>query len=239
MPVQPECISAMSLLTDEERSFLLRKAPFMKGLSEKLISDLIAISDVVTYPKDKYVTRIGDFTRDFILVISGLICVNACSSSGKRITFLLVKPGEPYNMLSPYLNTPRFLEARAMEKTRCLWVKGADFLKFVEDHPPLATKMLGAVGGALDGAHSRILDLMEKNVEERIMRVLSTLHKKFGSPLKFTSNEIADIAGTTTESVLRSMSRLRDQNIIETQRGKIWIKDPEALKDTEFGYFTI
>lgn len=229
----------MSLLTDEERLFLLNEAPFFKGLSERLISDLISISNVVTYPKEGFITRIGDFTRDFILVISGLICVNACSSSGKRITFLLVKPGDPYNMLSPYLNTPRFLEARAMEKTRCLWVRGNDYLKFVEEHPPIAAKMFQAVGGALDGAHSRILDLMEKNVDERIMRVLSTLYSKFGSPLQFTSHEIADIAGTTTESALRSMSKLRDQNIIETQRGKIRIKNPEALEDTEFGDFVI
>ncbi len=229
----------MSLLTNEERSFLLNDTPFLKGLPKKLVSDLIAISNVVTYPKDGYVTRIGDFVQDFLLVITGLIRVNACSSSGKQITFLLVKPGEPYNMLSPYLDSPRFLEAVAVEKTRCLWIKGMEFREFVEKHPPLSTSMLTAVGGALDGAHSRILDLMEKNVEERIMRVLSTLYAKFGSPLRFTSHEIADIACTTTATVLRSMANLRDLDIIETERGKIWIKDSDALSDTESGNLII
>jgi len=229
----------MSLLTTEERSFLLNDSPFLEGLPKKLISDLIAISNVATYPKDALVTRIGDFTTDFILVISGLLRVNACSSSGKQITFLLVKPGEPYNMLSPYLDTPRFLEAVAMEKTRCLWTRGTEYREFVENNPPLASRMMTAIGGALDGANSRILDLMDKNVEERIMRVLSTLYAKFGSPLRFTSHEIADIAGTTTATVLRSMAHLRDKDIIETERGKIWIKDSEALSDTEFGHFII
>jgi CRP-like cAMP-binding protein len=225
----------MSLLTSGERSFLIEESSFFQGLPGKLISDLIAISNIITYPKDGFITRIGDHSRDFLLVVSGLVRVNACSSSGKQITFLLVRPGEPYNMLSPYMNAPRFFEAVAMEKTRCLWTKGNDFKHFVAQHPPIASKILEKVGSALDSANSRILDLMEKNVEGRIMRVLSTLHAKFGSPLLFTSHEIADIASTTTESVLRSMANLRDMNVIRSQRGKIWIEAPEALTDAEFG----
>ncbi|MBU2646594.1 Crp/Fnr family transcriptional regulator [bacterium] len=229
----------MSLLTSKERSFLFNESPFLKDLPRDLIAKLIAISNVVTYPKNGFVTRLGDNVDDFLLIISGLIRVNACSSSGRQITFLLVKAGEPYNMLSPYMKSARFLEATALEKTRCLWTTGKEFKKFVADHPPLATRMLEAIGGALDGANSKILGLLEKNVEERIMRVLSTLHAKFGSPLLFTSREIADIAGTTTESTLRSMANLRDMDIIDTQRGKIWVRNPEALQDIEFGFFTI
>jgi len=225
----------MSLLTSEERLFLFEQSKFLKGLPGKLISDLIALSNLIIYPKDGFITRIGDYSRDFLLVVSGLVRVNACSSSGKQITFLLVKPGDAYNMLSPYMNTPRFFEAVAVEKTRCLWIKGLEYKNFVESHPPLATRMFEWVGTGLDTANSRILDLMEKNVEKRIMRVLSTLHSKFGSPLSFTSRELADIAGTTTESALRSMAKLREMNIIKSQRGKIWIEKPEALTDAEFG----
>ncbi|MCG8634989.1 MAG: helix-turn-helix domain-containing protein, partial [Desulfobacterales bacterium] len=94
-------------------------------------------------------------------------------------------------------------------------------------------------GSAFDSANSRILDFMEKNVEHRIMRVLSTLHGKFGSPLHFTSVEISEIAGTTPESTLRAMGRLRDLGMIETRRGQISILDPDALDDMEFGDLTI
>lgn len=229
----------MSHLTDKERSFLLFEAPFFKGLPRELISDLIAISHTVTYPKDTYISRIGDIMSDFVLVISGLLRVNACSSSGKQITFLLVQPGEPYNMLSPFMSSARILEAMAVVKTRCMLVRGSEFKKFVAGHPPLADLIITSIGNALDGANSRILDLMEKNVEKRILRVLGTLYSKFGSPIRFTSREIADIAGTTTESVLRTMAHLRDLGIIDTQRGKIWIKDSEVLEDTEFGKIVI
>lgn len=229
----------MSLLTDEEREFLFNEASFLKGLPRPLIAELISIANVAVYPKDGYVTHIGDMNSDFFLVISGVISVNACSSSGKQITFLRVKAGEVYNMLSPYIDTPRFLEARAVSKTRCLWVKGRDYFSFVQKHPPLAARMFEIIGRALDAANSRILDLMEKSVDERIKRVLNTLHAKFDSPIMITAVEIADIAGTTTESVLRTLSKLRKLNIIETQRGKIWINEPETLRDSEFGELII
>jgi CRP/FNR family transcriptional regulator, nitrogen oxide reductase regulator len=91
----------------------------------------------------------------------------------------------------------------------------------------------------LDSANSRILDLMEKKVDTRILPVLSTLYQKFGSPVQFTSPEIAEIAGTTPESTLRIMGQLRDMGVITTGRGKIWIKDAQALHDIEFGIITI
>jgi CRP-like cAMP-binding protein len=226
----------MSLLTSEERSFLFNKSSsFLKELPDKLISDLIAISNVSTYPKGSFITLHGDCNSDFLIVVSGLVRVNACSSSGKQITFLLVTPGEPYNMLSPYMKTPRFFEAVAMEKTRCLWVRAKEYREFVERNPQLATRMFEVIGMGLDNANSRILDMIEKKVELRIMRVLSTLHTKFGSPLLFTNREIAEIAGTTTESSLRTMVQLKKMKIINSQRGKIWIEDPEALMDAEFG----
>ena len=118
-------------------------------------------------------------------------------------------------------------------------VKAADFISFVENHPAIISNLLQIIGLAFDSANSRILEFMEKNVKNRIMRVLSTLHGKFGSPLHFTSVEISEIAGTTPESTLRAMGRLRDQGIIETQRGQIKILDPKAIDDMEFGDLSI
>jgi CRP/FNR family transcriptional regulator, nitrogen oxide reductase regulator len=137
------------------------------------------------------------------------------------------------------LNRPRFLEAQAIRKTECLRIPGSDYLSFVENHPEIVPRIIRWIGVALDSANSRLLDLMEKKVENRILRVLSTLHEKFGSPLLFTSQEIAEIAGTTPESTLRTMGLLREMNIIVTQRGKIWIQDSKALKNIEFGIITI
>jgi CRP-like cAMP-binding protein len=86
------------------------------------------------------------------------------------------------------------------------------------------------LGRAVDSANSRILDMMEKRVEQRLLKVLLTLYRKFGKTLDFTSIELAEMAGTTTESTLRVMARLRQSGIILTRRGQIQILKAASLE---------
>jgi CRP/FNR family transcriptional regulator, nitrogen oxide reductase regulator len=214
-------------------------APFFRGVPSRMVYALFDIGKPVHFPKNTQISNIGDTVDPVFFVMSGLLRVSACAESGRRITFLLVKRGEPYNLLGPYLSYGRFLEAEAARPTRCLQITGRNFRTFVSDHPSFIPSILRWIGIGLDSANSRILDLMEKKVENRILRVLSTLYEKFGTPLLFTSQEISEIAGTTPESTLRTMGQLRNLGIITTQRGQIRIHDPAALKNIEFGSLKI
>lgn len=225
--------------TGQDKHALLNRSGFCQGLSPDTVRALAAVSDLVTFPEATVISSTGDGYADVLFVVSGLLRVSISSSSGRRITVLLVKSGECYNLLSPYLADSRILEAQALETTQCLRIRARDFTRFVEAHPDVIPNLLRIIGSAFDSANSRIMDFMEKNVENRIMRVLSTLHGKFGSPLHFTSVEISEIAGTTPESTLRAMGRLRDAGLIETRRGEIRIIDPNAMDDREFGDLTL
>ena len=68
---------------------------------------------------------------------------------------------------------------------------------------------------------------------QRLKRMLHTLSKKFGPVLNFTAVEIAELAGTTTETALRVLGNLRQDGTIEKTRGQIHVLKPEALIDPE------
>ena len=86
------------------------------------------------------------------------------------------------------------------------------------------------LGQAIDSANSRIIDMFEKPVELRLMKVLHTLYRKFGNPIPFTSFELAELAGTTTESALRAMGRLRREGLVRSQRGEVHILNVPELE---------
>ena len=71
---------------------------------------------------------------------------------------------------------------------------------------------------------------LEKKVEQRLASILLMLSAKLGNTLSFTRQEIADMAGTTTETAIRIMSHLKDRGIISTVRGKVTIEDEEKLR---------
>ncbi|MDY0219928.1 MAG: Crp/Fnr family transcriptional regulator [Desulfobacterium sp.] len=225
----------MQKFTREDKQTFLSFFSLCRGLPRESINDIVEISDFVVFPENMFISTTGDGYNDILFVISGLLRISMNSSSGRRVTVLLVKSGECYNLLTPYLDYPRNLEAQALEPTRCLRVLAKDFTPFVEKHPAIVPNLLRIVGSAFDSANSRILEFMEKRVEARIKRVLSTLHGKFTSPLHFTSVQISELACTTPESTLRAMGHLRDMGIIETRPGQIWVLNPSALMDLEFG----
>ena len=222
----------MAELSREEKIVFFENSSFLGGIKRETLVHLADLTREVSYKKGTILSRSGVNAREVFIVSCGLLRVSAVSESGKRITFILAKKGEPYNLLSPFMIGPRHLEAEAVRDTRCLQLSCSEYLEFIDSHPDFLLCIISWVAPSLDSAVSRIFDLMEKKVEDRIMRVLRTLSAKFGSPLFFTNAELAEIAGTTTASTIRAMAILRQLGVIETQRGKIWVKDPSVLKDS-------
>jgi CRP-like cAMP-binding protein len=103
----------------------------------------------------------------------------------------------------------------------------------------LITNIIDTLGHAVDSSNSRILDMLDKKVVDRLKRVLYTLLKKYGPILNFTSVEIAELVGTTTETALRVLGDLRQHGIIEKRRGQIEILKPDALADPDGETFWI
>ncbi|MFC2043689.1 Crp/Fnr family transcriptional regulator [Chloroflexota bacterium] len=69
-----------------------------------------------------------------------------------------------------------------------------------------------------------------ERVEQRLANVLLMVSSKLGLTLPFTRQEIADMTGTTTETVIRVLSCLKDRGIIRSDRGKVIIIDKEKLR---------
>ena len=141
--------------------------------------------------------------------------------------------------MGPLTGSPRLIIAESFDNASVLSINREDFLSFVFKYPPVLTHIIAIFGHAIDSANGRIIDMMEKKVEQRILKVLNTLQRKFGADLNFTSNDLAELGGTTTESTLRAMSRLRNMGIIKNERGKITILDPERLKDIGYETFWV
>jgi CRP/FNR family transcriptional regulator, nitrogen oxide reductase regulator len=94
----------------------------------------------------------------------------------------------------------------------------------------VALKIIGVLGERLRDAQGRLRDFAGERVEQRLASVLLMLAAKIGPTLPFTRQEIADMAGTTTETAIRVMSILKDRNIIRSTRGKVTIIDEQKLR---------
>lgn len=208
---------------------LIDQAAIFKGLSIDARKDLAKLAVLIKYAKNEIVFQSDEPCDAFVIVEDGLVRVSRYSALGKRLTYLLAGPGEPINLVGPFTGQPREYVAEAAQDTTIISIDSQDFIQFALAHPQLIVNIIETLGHAVDSSNSRILDMLDKKVVDRLKRVLHTLEKKYGPVLNFTSVEIAELTGTTTESALRVLGDLRQNGIIEKRRGQIKILKPEAL----------
>ena len=217
----------------ERKTALFEHAPLFDGLPPKALAVLAAMATSTEYGKGEVVFQSHEPCDAFTIVDEGLVRVSRYSATGKRLTYLLAGPGEPLNLVGPFTGASRDYVAEAATETRIVSIDRKRFADFSFRHPQLIVNAIDILGQAVDSSNSRILDMLDKKVVQRLKRVLHTLSVKFGPVLNFTAMEIADLTSTTTESALRVLGDLRQEGIIDKSRGQIVIREQEALIDPE------
>ncbi|MFH1169617.1 MAG: Crp/Fnr family transcriptional regulator [Chloroflexota bacterium] len=172
----------------------------------------------------------GDPPEWFYLVARGQVKVVKHSSQGKELIIAFFGPGEMFGEVAVFEDKPYPASAQAVTDSELLGIKRQDLLAFLAGRPQVALRIINVLGGRLRSAHRRLKDLAGERVEQRIAGTLLMLTSKLGPELPFTRQEIADMSGTTIETAIRVMSRLKAGGIIRSARGKTVIINEERLR---------
>jgi len=172
----------------------------------------------------------GDSGEYLYIVADGRVKVSKVSSQGKEVIIAFFSPGEIFGEVALFEGRVYPASAQAATDARVLSIRRQDFLKLLSGHPGMAMEIIGVLSGRLREAQWRLKDLALERADQRLARVLMMLSAKLGETLPFTRQEIADMAGTTTETAIRFLSRLKDGGIISSDRGKVSILNKDKLR---------
>jgi len=104
----------------------------------------------------------------------------------------------------------------------------ADFLSLLGKYPGVSVALIGHISRRL--RQSKDMQAFDQeNVGKRILHVLVSLSEQFGTTIPLTRKEIAEIAGTTVETAIRTFSKFSEAGLVLTARGKIVVKNVAAL----------
>jgi CRP/FNR family transcriptional regulator len=127
--------------------------------------------------------------------------------------------------------------AQVIEECSVLVIARNDCLTLVNRYPVFALAVIHDLGSRLRSSAEQIRSLAVERVEQRIARTLLKLGETAGSEvpdgrvieMPLTRQDVADMTGTTVETAIRVMSRLRRAGLIRTRRGKVVLVDLDAL----------
>jgi len=217
-------------LPDRDKVQVLGQSFIFSTLNDDELAELASLAIKRSFVPDEFIFWDGDAPDWFYIVAEGKVKVFKHSLSGKEFIIAFFGPGEMFGEVAVFENKPYPASAQAVAETKVLEIKREDFLSFLAHRPEVALRIINVLGGRLRDAQSRLRDLAAERVEQRLARTLLMLSSKLGPTLPFTRQELADMAGTTTETAIRVMSRLKDGGIIRSVRGKTIIVDETKLR---------
>ena len=213
-----------------DRVAILKKSFIFADLGEDELIELAGLASERHLAPGEFILWEEDAPEWFYVVAAGRVKVMKHSSLGKEFIIAFFDPGEMFGEVAVFEDKPYPASAQAVDAAMVLGIKRQDFLNFLAQRPQVALRIIGILGGRLRDAQGRLKDLAGERVEQRLARTLLMLADKLGATLPFTRQEIADMAGTTTETAIRFMSRLKDGDIIRSTRGRITIVNETKLR---------
>jgi CRP-like cAMP-binding protein len=232
--VEPSVVNKPSVAA--QKTALLKKVPFLKGLSQTDLQEVSRKFCEARFKKGEYLYLEGDLSDRLFVVKQGKVKITKGSSSGKEIVLDIISSGEicggsaVYSQVNP-------ASALAAEDVIAYGLSKKDFLRLLSTYRTLGVQFIMYLGEKLMKAHEMMMSLVASNVEKRIAALLLGLCEKHGSQtaqgirinLRLTRQDIADIVGTTVETTIRVMSKFRKQGILTTEWKHIAVISKEKL----------
>ncbi len=217
--------------TKRARVNTLRQCPVFRDLPLSETVDLASCSVSGSCPKGTLIFMEGD-PADFIYIVQdGLVRVYKLSRSGKELSFAILAQGDV--IATPALSEKRYrVSSEAMTDVIVLRIAKEEFLEYVTNRPKAAMGMITLLIKRFNRECDRNVDSLSEEVEIRLIHCLHILGSKFGTKLSITRKELASYAGTTTETTIRVLSKLRKEGLINHSGnpGEIVIADLAMLQ---------
>lgn len=203
------------------------------------------IDEISRYLKEKVVNKKevifseGDSSEYLYIVGEGRVKITKLSQEGRELIIEIIPPFQMFGGVAVIRGFPYPANAVAMEEGKVFMLKRRDLLHLLDSYPQLMYNLALEVGERVKGSHEMLKNIALEKVESRIASLLLKLAEKTGSDsergrrieMKLTKQDIAEMVGTTVETAIRTMSRLKKKGFVEEVSGRIVITDPAGLED--------
>ena len=222
---------------------LLRRCPLFAGLKEEDLKRIRAIASLRQIEKKEVLFSDGEETRGFYVILSGRVKLFKVSPEGKEQILHIVSAPDAFAEAALFLegNYPAFAEA--MTDCQLLYFPKRDFVQLIEKNPQLSINMIVTLSHYLKRFASLIEELSLKEVSSRIAKYIIDLSMKSSkegkSPkeveLDLSKTQLALKLGTISETLSRTLAKMKAKKIIDVKKNKIIILNREALEELASG----
>lgn len=209
--------------------------PLFAGLSEVQYDGLVRISEERRYAKGETIFSEGWEARGFYCLLSGKVKVFKLSAEGKEHILQVFGPGEPFGEAAAFAGGRFPANAEALLDCQTLYFPRSAFVDLVARDPTLALNMLAVLSQRLHSFAATIEALSLKEVPARLAAYLLSVSHRHGGvdevKLDIAKHQLANLLGTTPETLSRVLGRMSQEGVIEVISSRIKVIDRNRLEE--------
>jgi CRP/FNR family transcriptional regulator, cyclic AMP receptor protein len=226
------------MASEDETASLLERTSLFAGLSHPELEELAKVAVPRTYESGQVIFREGDEGDTCFVIRSGAVKITR-EHGGRTIALAELRAGSTFGELSMFGGEVRSATAQTLEPTQAVALLAGDIRRLLAGNPEIALKMLETMANRVRATNQRLANQSFQTVAGRVAGVLMQLVNARQSEgagerdvlVETTQADIAQLAGASRESASRFLATLERQGLVTTQRGKVVVHDPGALRN--------
>ncbi|GAB4268137.1 Crp/Fnr family transcriptional regulator [Thermincola ferriacetica] len=217
---------------------IIGNTPIFAGLEENELQQIEDIVVIRNYKKNMIIFMEGEPGEALFFIISGKVKVYKLAEDGREQILHILKEGDVFAEVV-FIDKGNYpATAQVLEDSQIGLIRNDDFERLVRENPDIALSLLRVMTYRLRQAQIQIRDIALRDTYGRVASMLLMLAKEHGLTcaegikidLFLSRQELANLIGTTRETVTRVLSDFNKSNIIRLDRQVITILDEKKLR---------
>jgi CRP/FNR family cyclic AMP-dependent transcriptional regulator len=217
---------------------ILRKCPVLVDAPAEVLAKIAGTAETRSYRARQVVYLPGDRAVGVHFIASGRVKVSKVTRDGKELTLAYRTSGDFFGETCLLEGGPREEMIEAMENTTSVEVDRAGIDGLLADNAQVSYQFSRALITRWRGLQAKVEQLVFKDVGSKLAELLLRLGSEHGIEhrrglvlaLKITHQEMANLIGSTRETVSLTLSQFKRKGLIQTEGRKVILTDREGLR---------
>ncbi|MBT2690073.1 Crp/Fnr family transcriptional regulator [Bacillus sp. ISL-47] len=223
----------------EEIEKRIGSVPLFKELNKEELAPIVEIAQTRFYKQKMYVFMQGDPIDRVFFIHSGKVKIYKTDFSGREQIVSVLEAGEMFPHAGFFRKGLYPAHAEIMEEAQLIAIPIDRFEQILISYPELCIKLFKVLGEKIIDLQNRLEEQILHNTHEQIIMLLLRLCKTNGVKADevykitthFTNRELANMIGTSRETVSRTINHLKKKGYLATDESGYFLIDRSQLKD--------
>ncbi|MCK4892418.1 MAG: Crp/Fnr family transcriptional regulator [Calditrichia bacterium] len=217
---------------------ILKQIPLFSELNDRDLDRIIYLASRQKYHKDNMILIEEEIGSTMFIILSGRVKISRISDDGREVILSILSDGDFFGEMSLLDGHTRSANVTATEGSELLVIRREQFLQMLKDFPQIAINLLKELAQRIRKSDEHIKSLSLQDATGRVATTLLRIAEDSGMfrkgqveiselPLQ---QDLANMAGTSRETISRVIKSLTEDGFLKKQSGKIIILDYERFR---------